>query len=153
MTPYLAITSPDRQCGKTRLMEVLELLVARPWLIELPSEAVLYRTIHGSVPTLLWDEIDTVFNTRTADKYEAQRAVLNSGNRRGVTVPRCVGSSSKVSDFNVYSAKALAGIGTLPDTVADRSLRSDYSGGSRVRRSRGYGVGKPSRSATRSETD
>jgi hypothetical protein len=121
-TPYLAITSPARQCGKTRLMEVLELLVREPWLMELPSEAVLYRTIHANKPTVLWDEVDTVFNPKTADRYEGQRAVINAGNRRGVTVPRCVGSSARVFDFRVYSAKALAGIGTLPDTVADRSL-------------------------------
>jgi uncharacterized protein DUF3631 len=120
-TPYLAITSPEKQCGKTRLMEVLELIVARPWRFELPSEAVLYRAVHAQMPTLLWDETDAVFNPRIADKYEGHRALINAGNRRGATVPRMAGME-KIVNFNVYSAKALAGIGTLPDTVADRSL-------------------------------
>jgi hypothetical protein len=30
-TPYLAITSAEKQCGKSRLLEFLELLVANPW--------------------------------------------------------------------------------------------------------------------------
>lgn len=121
-TPYLAVTSPERQCGKSRLLEVLELLVARPWMSIVPSEAVLYRSIHERMPTLLLDEVDTIFNPRSADRYEGHRALLNAGHRRGATVPRCVGATSKVVDFRVYSAKVLAGIGTLPDTVADRAV-------------------------------
>src|SRR5437879_1355430 len=38
-TPYLAITSPEKQCGKTTLLGLLDLLVARPWSCTLPSEA------------------------------------------------------------------------------------------------------------------
>jgi Protein of unknown function (DUF3631) len=121
-TPYLAITSPEKQCGKTRLLEVLEVLCARPWRVSLPSEAVLFRYVHATTPTLLLDEIDAVFNPRSADKYEAHRGLLNAGNRRGLTVPRCIGSSNKIVNFNVFCAKALAGIGTLPDTVADRAV-------------------------------
>ena len=50
------------------------------------------------------------------------RAILNAGHRRGATVPRCIGVSSKPQDFNVYCAKVLAGIGVLPDTITDRSI-------------------------------
>jgi hypothetical protein len=121
-TPYLAITSPEKQCGKTRLLEVLKVLVARAWHVEGPSEAVVYRTIHARTPTLLLDEVDAIFNPRSADKYEGLRALINAGNRRGVTVPRCLGNTGKVVDFNVYCPKALAGIGTLPETIADRSV-------------------------------
>src|SRR5262245_42341098 len=61
-TSYLAITSPEKACGKSRTLEVLELLVARPWETVLPSEAVLYRKVHARRPTLLLDEVDTIFN-------------------------------------------------------------------------------------------
>ena len=44
-TPYLTVTSPEKQCGKTRLQEVLEHVVARPWRVLTPSEAVLYAAI------------------------------------------------------------------------------------------------------------
>ncbi len=121
-TPYLAVTSPERQCGKSRLLEVMELLVARPWMAVLPSEAVVYRNISENKPTLLLDEVDTIFNPRTADKYEGLRALLNAGHRRGATVPRCVGSSNEVVEFSTFGPKVLAGIGMLPDTVADRSI-------------------------------
>ncbi len=121
-TPYLAVTSPEKQCGKSRLLETLDLLCARAWTAILPSEAVIYRHVHNTTPTLLLDEIDTIFNPRSADRYEGLRALLNAGHRRGSTVPRCVGSSNKIVEFNTFCPKVLAGIGTLPDTVADRSL-------------------------------
>jgi hypothetical protein len=121
-TPYLAVTSPEKQCGKSRLLEVLELLVARPWMAVMPSEAVLYRQVHLTKPTLLLDEVDTIFNPQTAKQYEGHRAILNSGHRSGSLVPRCVGPSQQIQEFRVYCPKVLAGIGSLPDTVADRSV-------------------------------
>jgi len=122
-TPYLSVMSPEKQCGKSRLLEVLELVVRRPWNAILPSEAVVFRTIHASTPTLLLDEIDTVFHPSTADKYEGLRAILNAGHRRGSKVPRCVGPDQEIAEFQVFCPKVLAGIGAaLPDTVADRSI-------------------------------
>jgi hypothetical protein len=121
-TPYLAVTSPEKQCGKSRLLELLELLVPRPWPAVTPTEAVVYRTIELAQPTLLLDEVDTIFNEKTATRYEGLRALLNAGHRRGARVPRCVGPSLDVQNFSVYCAKVLAGIGVLPDTVADRSI-------------------------------
>jgi Protein of unknown function (DUF3631) len=121
-TAYLTVTSPVRQCGKSRLLELLELLVPRAWPAVTPSEAVVYRTVHARMPTLLLDEVDAIFAPKTADRHEGLRAILNAGHRRGVTVPRCIGTSSTPQDFNVYCAKVLAGIGVLPDTITDRSI-------------------------------
>jgi hypothetical protein len=121
-TPYLAVTSPEKQCGKSRLLEVLDPLVRDGWQQILPSEAVVYRTVNARMPTLLLDEVDTIFNPRTADKYEGLRALLNSGHRRSAKVPRCVGATQNIVEFSTFCPKVLAGIGTLPDTVADRSI-------------------------------
>lgn len=121
-TPYLAITSPEKQCGKSRLLECLDVLTPRPWVTVLPSEAVMFRNIHLNVPTLLLDETDTIFNPKTADRYEGHRALLNAGHRRGARVARCVGTSQDIAEFDVFCAKALAGIGVLPDTITDRSV-------------------------------
>jgi hypothetical protein len=121
-TPYLTVTSPQRQCGKSRLLELVEQLVPRPWMTVTPSEAVIYRTIDAVMPTLLLDEVDAIFSPKTADRYEGLRAILNAGHRRGAKVPRCVGPSLEVVSFEVYCAKILAGIGTLPDTITDRSI-------------------------------
>jgi len=121
-TPYLAITSPEKRCGKTRLMEVIDQIVARPWMAIQPSEAIVYRKIEKDRPTLLLDEVDAIFNPRTADKHEHLRAMLNSGNRNGAKVARCIGVTGNMAEFAVFCPKVLAGIGALPDTVADRAI-------------------------------
>jgi hypothetical protein len=88
-----------------------------------PTEAVLFRKIARDAPTLLLDEVDTIFKGPSTDRTEGLRAVLNSGYRRGATVDRCTGrDKEKLAAFRVFSAKVLAGIGTLPDTVNDRCI-------------------------------
>ena len=62
-TPYLAITSAEKRSGKTRLLEVLSLIVAHPWLTGRVSPAALYRRIHAERPTLLLDESDSAFKS------------------------------------------------------------------------------------------
>ena len=120
-TPFLAINSPEKRCGKSRLLEVLELVVARAWRTIFPSEAVLYRKIQAVTPTLMLDETDAIFD-RSNGSTEPLRALLNAGNRRGTFVPRCVGPTQQLVDFSTFCPKVLAGIGQLPDTVADRSI-------------------------------
>lgn len=123
-TPYLLVTSPERQSGKTRVLEVIEHLVRRPWRIASASEAAMFRKIERDRPTLLLDEIDAIFGSH-AERTEPQRGILNAGNRPGSCVSRCVGEKSEVQDFSVYCAKVLAGIDSghrIPDTVRDRSI-------------------------------
>src|SRR5437879_2401863 len=57
-TLYVAVTSPTLRAGKSRLLEVLELVVARPWRADSASPAALYRRIDATRPTLLLDEVD-----------------------------------------------------------------------------------------------
>ncbi len=59
--PYLDVSSPSRECGKTRLFEALQLLVRRPRKCTGHTEATLFRMIESEHPTLLMDEIDTTF--------------------------------------------------------------------------------------------
>jgi len=122
-TPYLSVTSAEKQSGKTRLLEVLDLVVKEPWLAVSPTPAVVYREIEAKRPTLLLDESDTTFK---GDKERAQALIglLNAGHRKGLTVPLCVGKGEKIETrrFKVFCAKAIAGIGSLPDTVSDRSI-------------------------------
>lgn len=125
-TPYLLVVSPEKRSGKSRLLEVLELLVRAPWRVSSTSEAAMFRKIDQSRPTLLLDEIDAIFGSAT-ERTEPLRAVLNSGNRPGSSVARCVGdgANQQVVDFSVYCPKILAGIdtGRVPDTITDRSIR------------------------------
>jgi hypothetical protein len=122
-TPYISIKSAEKQSGKTLLLEVLSLLVARPWMTGRVTAAVLVRKVDRDMPTLLLDETDAAFG---GDKEysETLRGVLNSGYRKGGVVSLCVksGNDFDLRDFPVFCPKALAGIGKLPDTVQDRSI-------------------------------
>jgi hypothetical protein len=122
-SPVLAITSAVKQSGKSRLLDVLEVLVRDPWRIERPSEAVLYRKIDRDHPTILMDEADTIFEDRKG-QYEGIRAVFNAGNRRGTKVSRVTpkGKSFDLIDFAIFGPKAIAGIGKFPETIVDRSI-------------------------------
>lgn len=122
-TPYLAITSAEKQSGKTRLLEILRLFVPNPWLTVRVTAAVLIRKIDAEHPALLLDESDAAFSGEM-DYAEALRGVLNSGYARNGVASCCIGQGATVTfqDFSIYSAKAIAGIGKLPDTVADRSI-------------------------------
>ena len=81
VTPYLHVHSAEMESGKTRLLEVLEWLVPRPWHVIGPSEAVLFRMIAREVPTLLFDEVDTIFRGAKSRTPEAAglRQVLKCG--------------------------------------------------------------------------
>jgi hypothetical protein len=123
VTPYLSITSPEKRSGKSRLLEVLKLLVPNPLHVILPSEAVLFRVINAGGVTLLLDEADAFFRANANDSQEGVRAILNAGFERGATVPRCLDKGKTSELFSVFCPKALAGIGDPPDTVADRSFK------------------------------
>jgi hypothetical protein len=123
-TPYISVTSAEKRSGKTRVLEVLDLLVERPWFTGRTTVAALVRKVHAERPTLLLDESDAAFG---GDKVYAEvlRGVLNNGfKRRPGTYSLCVekGSDHAPTDFFVFCPKAIAGIGRLPDTVEDRSF-------------------------------
>jgi hypothetical protein len=125
-TPYLAITSPEKQSGKTRLLECLVLLGRGcSGILITPTASTLYRSLEATPgATLLLDELDAAFRDHS-DRYEEVRAVINAGHRRGATVPRSVPGPKNtwlVKQFPVFGPKALAGIGKLPDTIADRAI-------------------------------
>lgn len=119
--PYIALVSPAKRCGKTRVLELLELLCAKAWRGTSPTSAALYRMMADS-PTLLLDEVEALRGKQVSEVSQAILAVLNAGHRRGATVPRCDGPKNDLKYFPVYGPKAFAAIGGLPDTLADRSL-------------------------------
>jgi hypothetical protein len=121
---YLQITSATKQCGKSRLFEVLDALVARPWFTARVTAAVLVRKVDAEHPTLLLDESDQAFKS-DKEYAAALTGILNSGYQRSGKVSLCVGQGANLSyrDFSTFGAKAIAGIGQLPDTITDRCIR------------------------------
>lgn len=124
-TPRAAYLSPEPGSGKTRVLEILELLVPRPLHAVNASSAALFRSISGDQgpPTILFDEVDTLFGPK-AREHEEVRGVLNSGHRKGATSLRCVvkGKAVEIEAFPSYAPVALAGLGDLPDTLMTRSV-------------------------------
>ena len=90
------------------------------------SPAYLFRKVgdeEGGRPTILYDEVDTLFGSKVQDTGEI-RGLLNAGHRRGAVAGRCVMIGNKVhaEEIPAYCAVALAGIGNLPDTIASRAV-------------------------------
>lgn len=126
--PYLFISSPERECGKTQLLELLEALCARAWKIDGPAtEAVIFRKLDQDRPTLLQDELDQLFKLGD-QRMAGQLAIWNAGYKRGATVPRCVGDGANMEtkDFCVSGPKGFAAIntGAISDTLLSRSIRT-----------------------------
>lgn len=58
-TPRLAITSPEKRCGKTTLLSVISHLVPRALVASHITPAAMFRTVEKYHPTVLIDEADT----------------------------------------------------------------------------------------------
>ena len=59
--PILAILSPEKRCGKTTLLSLLNGLVNNGMMASNISSAAVYRVVEKYRPTLLTDEADTFF--------------------------------------------------------------------------------------------
>jgi hypothetical protein len=68
-------------------------------------------------PTLLLDEVDAYLH-----QSEELRGLLNAGHKRGACAYRCEGEGKAVRAFHAFAPAALAGIGSLPATLRDRSV-------------------------------
>lgn len=124
-TPRLAFMSAEKESGKTRALEVTALLVPDPILSISASPAVIVRLVSAGKPTILYDEIDAVFgNARAQEANGDLCAILNGGYRRGAKVYRCVTHGKKVETeaLDAFAPVAVAGLRTLPDTLASRAV-------------------------------
>ena len=118
--PLAVITAPEKNCGKSTLLNALAKLSCRPLSASNITPAALFRAVEAWRPTLMIDEADTF-----AKDNEELRGVLNAGHTRDTaTVVRVVeiGGELQPRAFSVWGAKALAGIGGLPDTIMSRAV-------------------------------
>jgi hypothetical protein len=125
VTPRLVLDSAEPGSGKTRVLELLALLVLRPEMTISATVAAIFRMLAEQPYTLLFDEVDAIFNPKNGGNYEDLRALLNAGYKQGATIARCVGDAKqmKVQRFTVFAPVALAGIaGAMPATITTRSV-------------------------------
>ena len=124
-TPRIAFLSPEPGSGKSRALEVTEPLVPRPVHAVNTTPPYLFRKVSDpeGPPTILYDEIDTIFGPRAKDNEDI-RGMLNAGHRKGAMAGRCVvrGKIVETEELPAYCAVALAGLDDLPDTIMTRSV-------------------------------
>jgi hypothetical protein len=128
-TPRLAIISPEYGCGKSRVLEVLESLTFKGEKLDHHTRSYLMRTVDlireefGRPPTLLIDEIDSVFRAKN-EEGEATRAFANTGYRATGFYGITEGDSKKTpTKFRTFAPMALAGKGeVLPESVMTRAV-------------------------------
>ncbi|WP_235209686.1 DUF3631 domain-containing protein [Sphingobium sp. Ant17] len=124
-TGRLAVLSPEPGSGKSRVLEITALLVPNALFSVNASAAYILRKVadQENRPTILYDEIDTIFGP-AARGNEDLRGMVNAGYRRGAVVGRCNTERGKVQtvELATYAAVAMGGLGNLPDTIMTRSV-------------------------------
>lgn len=124
VAPRYVANSPQKRCGKSRLLDVIGGTCHNPLATVNATVPALFRSIGGDhPPTLIVDEADTIFGSkRVAENNEDFRALLNAGHQRGRPALRCVGPQQIPTEFPTFAMAALAGIGSMPDTITDRAV-------------------------------
>ncbi len=117
-TPRLQFKSVTKGSGKSTAIELLGYVAPRPLETETITQAFLYRAIEMARPTVLMDEADTYLRDD-----EDLRGMVNAGVKPGATAGRCVGDNQEPRVFSCHAPIALAGIGSLPGTIEDRSIK------------------------------
>lgn len=116
--PMLVFTSPTKRSGKTTALELTRRLSNKAIMASSISPAALFRIVERFKPTLLLDEADSVFHNN-----EDLRTLINASYTKSTaTVFRVQGDDFEPVAFSTFCPKALALIGRLPDTLADRSI-------------------------------
>jgi hypothetical protein len=120
-SPYLVATSADAGEGKTTLIiNVVGRLTPKPFLGGSPTPAIVYRTADASKPTMLFDNVDGLFQ-RKPDLVD----IFLLGHLRGVKIPRAErsGGGWVTRWFDPFTPKAVTLIGTdIPQPLHTRCL-------------------------------
>ena len=119
-SPRLILTSPTMRCGKSTLLRTIGRLVPRPLPTANITPAAMFRLIEAAKPVLLIDEADSF-----AHDNEELRGVINSSHCvLDAFVIRAVpaGDDYEARRFSTWAAMAIASIGRVAATIADRSI-------------------------------
>ncbi len=125
--PLLLIDAPERGCGKSQVLDLASFMAYRPLATANITPAALFRVVELEHPTLFIDEADTFIK-----KHDEMLGLINDGYARTTKgkvargVIRLTGDNFTPSLFDVWGAKALAGIklaSHLPDSTLSRGLK------------------------------
>jgi hypothetical protein len=121
VAPLIIINAPERECGKSQLLTVLFKLSRKALTTANMRSATLFRIAEKWRPSIMVDEADTFIKTD-----EEMSGLINAGHTRDSSFAwRLVGDKHEPKRFNVWGAKALAGITLekhLPDSTMSRGI-------------------------------
>jgi hypothetical protein len=123
--PYLALRSPQKRCGKSRVEDLTTLVAFNASQRETnPTAATLFRGPAKNRGTLILDEVE-MFGQANHEAYGDLLSVLNSGFQRGGVVPRTEKRGERFDDvkYPTYVPRMLAGIKKVSGTLEDRSIQ------------------------------
>ncbi len=121
--PRLAVVSPLKRCGKSRLVDIVAETCHEPLITVNATIAAVVRAIGGDPPSLLVDEADTLWGSRKqADNNEDLRGLLNAGHQRNRPMLRWDITTKTLDRLDTFAMAMLASIGDLPDTIMDRAV-------------------------------
>lgn len=122
VSPGLMVTAPERNSGKSRVMDLLTWLVPRPKPISDASAAAIIRGIESDHPTLLFDEAQHFLRRPPGDPMRG--ILLASFSRRFASVERCEGDSNEVRTFSTFTPKAMNGrnLADVDDMLTSRCV-------------------------------
>ncbi len=117
ISPRLSITSPEKRCGKSTLLRVMQPMLPKALCAANITVAAMFRTVEACRPALLIDEADSFLKDN-----EELRGMINSGHACDGTAIRLVGEDHEPRVFSTWCPVAIAAIGALPGTIEDRSV-------------------------------
>jgi len=120
--PVLRIKSPQKRCGKSTLLDALELLVIKPLLTVSITPPTLYRLIEKFHSTVLIDEAEEF-----GKEDNELRCIVNGGYERGRPAWRTNKETMEPEKFDTFGCKVLASIRSLEETIEDRSVFVDMT--------------------------
>jgi hypothetical protein len=121
--PYLVLRSPEKRCGKTRLLDVISLLAFNAHQpTASPTEAQIFREPREDGGVQVFDELEGMTHDR--ERWSAITSVFNVGFHRGAVVARYknTGRNQVKENFETYVPRVIASISALESTLEDRAL-------------------------------
>ncbi|MEO1943878.1 MAG: DUF3631 domain-containing protein, partial [Candidatus Thioglobus sp.] len=117
--PKLGVISPEKRCGKTTLLIILEAFSCKSLLSANVTPSSIFRVVENTKPTFLIDEADTFI----AGRNDELIGIINSGHtKRTASVVRIEGKDFTPKKFSTWSPMAFASIKGLSGTIMDRSI-------------------------------
>jgi hypothetical protein len=117
VTPRLAIISPVRGCGKSRLLDLIQYLIGESYRVDDVSPAAIYRWLDDSPDTVILidegDNLDLLHNHKL-------RSLLNSGHSKSGGIGRVAGGRSQ--NYRTFAPLCVAAIGLLPLPLMHRCI-------------------------------